>query len=270
MDNKKNQRWVMMIIILIMAGILTACGGGETEVSTSEDPALTGQEWRLVKINDIPVSQKGIATLAFGGLGNAFGSTGCNIYSATYLIGDDGVLNFSPSVSTSYDCPDALLAQERAMFLVMTSTSNYAIENDQLKITNPDGEQRATFERMEPLQLEGTDWILDAYDDGGGAIVNLIEGTEITAEFAQDGNLTGSAGCNTYNTTYQAEGRNITMGPIAITQKMCSEPAGVMDQEAKYLQALETAATFRNFGIALNLLDANGQIAIRYVASDLR
>lgn len=270
MDKKKIQRRVVIAIFLISVAILAACGGGNTEVSTAQDPALTDQEWQLVSINEIPLSQEGIATLAFGELGNAVGSTGCNLYSATYLIGDDGVLNFSPSVSTSYDCSDALIAQEGAMFIVMTSTSNYVIEDEQLKITNPDGEQRATFERMEPLQLEGTDWILDAYNDEGGAFVNLLEGTEITAVFGEDGNLTGSAGCNTYNTSYQVEGRNISIGPVAITQMMCSEPAGVMDQEAKYLQALETAATFRNFGIVLNLFDDNDQIGISYVASDLR
>ena len=198
---------------------------------------MTEQEWRLVKINDVPFNQELVATLAFGELKNAIGSTGCNLYSATYLIGDEGVLNFSPSVFTSYDCSDVLQAQEGAMFLVMTSTSNYVIEDEQLKITNPDGEQRATFERMEPLRLEGTDWVLDAYNDGGGAFIYLIEGTEATAKFGEDGTVTGSSGCNTYNTSYQVGGRNITIGPIAITQKMCSEPAGVMDQEAKYLQA---------------------------------
>jgi heat shock protein HslJ len=146
----------------------------------------------------------------------------------------------------------------------MSSASNYVIEGEQLEITNPDAERKATFEKMEPLPLNGSDWVLDAYNDGGGAFINIIAGTLITAEFGDDGSLTGSAGCNAFNTTYQVEGRNITIGPVALTQKECADPQGVM-----YLQALGTAATFRNFGIALNLFDAGGQIAAGYLASEL-
>ena len=269
MGNNKIQMRGVMTLCLILGGLLAACGSGETQVSSSQDPALTEQEWRLVTINDELVSQEEIATLAFGELGNALGSTGCNLYSATYAIGSGGVLNFNPSVSTSFECSDDLRLQEEAMFLVMSSASNYVIEGEQLEITNPDAERKATFEKMEPLPLNGSDWVLDAYNDGGGAFINIIAGTLITAEFGNDGSLTGSAGCNTFNTTYQVEGRNITIGPVALTQKECADPQGVMDQEAKYLQALGTAATFRNFGIALNLFDAGGQIAAGYLASEL-
>lgn len=269
MGRNKIQMWGVVIFCTILVGVLAACGSGETQVSSSQDPALTEQEWRLVTINDELVSQEEIATLAFGELGNALGSTGCNLYSATYAIGSGGVLNFNPSVSTAFECSDDLRLQEEAMFLVMSSASNYVIEGEQLKITNPDAERRATFEKMEALPLEGTDWVLDAYNDGEGAFVNIIEGTQITAVFGEDGSLTGSAGCNMYNTTYQVEDRNVTIGPVGSTQNECAEPEGVMDQEVKYLQALGTAATFRNFGIALNLFDAADQIAAGYLESDL-
>lgn len=56
------------------------------------------------------------------------------------------------------------------MLLVLSSSSNYVIEGRELKITNPDGERRATFTKMEPLEWEGTDWDLDAFKDGQGAV----------------------------------------------------------------------------------------------------
>jgi heat shock protein HslJ len=262
-------KWSFLVPILILAGLLTACGGGGTAVSAVEDPSLTAAEWQLVSLNDKPVDEGRLATLAFGELNNAIGSTGCNLYSATYSIGTGNVLNISPSVSTSFDCPEPFLAQEQAMLLVLSSTSNYVIEGDELKITNPDDERRGAFKKMEPLELEGTDWYLDAYNDGQGAFVNLIDNTEITAVFETDSNLAGSGGCNDYNTTYQVDGRDITIGPIMSTQKACAQPEGVMEQEGLYLQALESAAGFRNFGVILNLFNAEGDILATYFQGDI-
>ena len=69
MGNNKIQIWGVMTLCVILVGLLAACGSGETQVSSSQDPTLTEQEWRLVTINDELVSQEEIATLAFGELG---------------------------------------------------------------------------------------------------------------------------------------------------------------------------------------------------------
>jgi len=87
----------------------------------------------------------------------------------------------------------------------------------------------------EVLDLEGPTWILER---------TLLK-TEITAIF-EEGKLTGSAGCNTYNGTYTATSgsaeNEITVGPLATTRMACAE--NVMDQETRYLSALEAAETY--------------------------
>ncbi|MCZ7589672.1 MAG: META domain-containing protein [Gaiella sp.] len=45
---------------------------------------------------------------------------------------------------------------------------------------------------------------------------------------------------------------------------LCDQPAGVMDQEAGYLAALETAATYRVEGSKLELRTADGAIAAQF------
>ncbi|NIV29798.1 MAG: META domain-containing protein, partial [Anaerolineae bacterium] len=76
----------------------------------------------------------------------------------------------------------------------------------------------------EVLELEGPTWVLER---------TLLK-TEITAIF-EDGELTGSAGCNTYNGTYTttagAEENEIEVGPLATTRMACQER--IMDQEAR-------------------------------------
>jgi heat shock protein HslJ len=264
-----SSRLNIFAIIFILGGLLAGCGEGATAVSAVADPDLTGSEWMLASVNGKPVYPGTTAPLVFGEANNVLGATGCNLFAGTYSIGEGNVLNFQPNVTTTWVCEEPKLVQEQAMLLVLSSTSNYTIEGDELAITNPDGERRGTFDRMEPLVLEDTDWNLDAYNDGQGALVNLIDGTQITASFGEEGTLSGSAGCNQYNTTYEADAIKISIGPIALTQMACSEPSGVMDQESKYLISLESAATYNNLGIALNLFDTEGQILASYISANL-
>jgi heat shock protein HslJ len=99
--------------------------------------------------------------------------------------------------------------------------------------------------------LEGTTWLLD----------KTIPGSEITALFT-GGEVSGSAGCNTYQGTYRstrAAGRNtIEFGALATTKMMCDEP--LMDQEGLYLAALEAATSYRIEGFALTIVYPGGEM----------
>ena len=73
--------------------------------------------------------------------------------------------------------------------------------------------------------------------------------------------LTGSAGCNNYNASYETSGdNNISIGPAATTRKFCAEPEGTMDQEQQYLAALQTAATYKIELDRLELRTAEGAL----------
>jgi heat shock protein HslJ len=85
------------------------------------------------------------------------------------------------------------------------------------------------------LGLEGPTWILQ----------RTLLRTEITATF-EEGRVAGSAGCNTYNGTYAVTaGENedeIAIGPLATTRMACQQ--NIMDQETRYLSALEAAESY--------------------------
>jgi heat shock protein HslJ len=115
--------------------------------------------------------------------------------------------------------------------------------------------------------LAGTSWIVTRYNNGQEAVVSVIIGTEMTANFRADGQLTGSAGCNNYFTSYTTDGNNITIGPAGSTQQFCSEPEGVMEQEQEYLTALQSAATYSSRGDSLDLRTASGAGAAAFQAA---
>jgi heat shock protein HslJ len=121
---------------------------------------------------------------------------------------------------------------------------------------SPKGRSLVASDRVEvvfsgELTLEGIIWVLD----------KTIPESEITAEFA-DGEVAGSAGCNTYTGTYastRAAGKNtIRIGPLASTMMACDEP--VMDQERLYLAALEAATEYTIEGFTLSIAYPGGTL----------
>ncbi len=135
----------------------------------------------------------------------------------------------------------------------------------QLALFDADGKALATF-TQQSADLAGTSWIVTGYNNGQGAVVSVITGVELTADFGADGTLSGSAGCNRYTATYEVSGTGLKIGPAAATRMACAEPAGVMEQEAQFLQALATAATYRLEGDRLELRTADGALAVNLIA----
>jgi heat shock protein HslJ len=118
--------------------------------------------------------------------------------------------------------------------------------------------------------LEGTNWILDRYYDGVGAMIRPIDGTEITAVFGVDGTVTGFAGCNNYAATYSVDGNSITIGPPAVELAGETEEceAGILQQEQQYLTLLPTSTSFSLSSGFLSMSDANGRLILQYVTRE--
>jgi len=99
--------------------------------------------------------------------------------------------------------------------------------------------------------LRDTTWILEAYladledeeltepieDSNGDVNVELV--------FKEEGELEGNAGCNTVTGRYVTDGTQIVFRDLLVTRLTCEEPAGIMEQEAIFLQWLEQAEEYR-------------------------
>lgn len=195
------------------------------------------------------------------------GESGCNNYFAGYSV-DGDTLTISQAGSTMMACEPAELMQQEADFLAaLQSAATYTIDGDRLLIANADGETVLTFRATEPAGLVGTAWTAVMYNTGTEAVTNLMEGTTITANFTEDGQLNGSAGCNNYMTGYTLDGQNITIEPPATTRKLCPEPAGVMEQEAAFVTMLPQATTYSISGNTLELRTADGALIASFTAA---
>lgn len=76
-----------------------------------------------------------------------------------------------------------------------------------------------------------------------GDWVTRTSGVKQTITFTEDGKVFGDAGCNRFTGGYEANGSEITVGPLASTLMMCEE--NVMNAEATFLVRLQAAVSYQ-------------------------
>ena len=94
------------------------------------------------------------------------------------------------------------------------------------------------------------------------ALIAPVDGTAPSIEFDADGRVFGSAGCNRFTAGFESDHRELRIIAAASTRMFCTEPPGVMEQEAAFLDALARAAQFRREAESLQLLDASGAVLV--------
>ncbi|MDM7912351.1 MAG: META domain-containing protein, partial [Methanotrichaceae archaeon] len=191
--------------------------------------------------------------------GRISGNGGCNSYTGSYVTEGNNI-NISGVISTLMFCMDNISTQESDYFMNLNRAATYNISGNLLRMMDINGTVILTYSVVQPLPLVGTNWSMLNYNNGR-ALLSALTGTEVTALFSVDGNLSGTAGCNNYRASYQIDGNNIMIGPAATTRMFCSEPEGIMEQESDYLKALESAAIYRIDRQQLWLFFANNSTA---------
>jgi len=123
----------------------------------------------------------------------------------------------------------------------------------------------ATSTTSPALQLEGTTWKLTSLATETG-VNNTLPNTTITAIF-DDGNVTGSSGCNRYFGSYQLNKTEINFGQVGSTLMFCADPDGVMTQETTYLLLLKDVASYAISNNELTLSDSLGNPQLVFEAA---
>ena len=112
-------------------------------------------------------------------------------------------------------------------------------------------------------ELVGTEWELVTLNGK-----KLIEDTAITLNFT-DEYRGGQMGCNGYGGTpdsgkYHAKSDGtFTLGsPFAVTVQLCTEPEGIMEQEAAYIEALMSASHYQIVDNHLEIQNGAGEMIL--------
>lgn len=241
-------------LVLVAAG---GCGGDDE--ATSDPSSVEGVPWVLVSGVDVDGWEASAPSISFGEDGTASGSSGCNQWGGSYTF-DGDTLELGEIAMTSMGCPPPADEVERAYMDALEQANRWRVEDGELVLLDDDAEL-LRYGAASPVG----DWQATGLLQGD-AFTSLLAGTEITASFDEDGALSGSAGCNTYNSTYTTDGGTVEIAEPSSTRMACPEPEGVMDQEAAYLGALPTVVGFRVERGVLELLNAEGSAVVTYTS----
>ena len=255
----KRTMMTLLAAVLMLLPVREALAGMD---SSNEPAALNGTAWTLSALPGralVPGSQ---VTLQFAN-GTIQGTDGCDRYHGPYTAHADGFRLSGNVASTTMACPEPLMQQATAFIGALSQARAARIEGHQLALLDANGEVLATF-APQNRDLSGTAWQVTGYNNGKRAVISLLNGSTLTMAFA-DGNMSGSAGCNTYRAAYTASGKSVSIGNVAATKKMCAQPQGAMEQEAAFLKALADAAVVRIDGDRLELRSGAGALMVTAV-----
>jgi heat shock protein HslJ len=245
---------------------------GATQVVATPAAAssgLAGTSWKVTNYNN---GNQGVESLIigseislnFGTDGQVNGSAGCNRYSGPYQS-KDAALQVGSLATTRMACatPNGVMDQEAKYLTALQKAATYSIDGSTLTIRDASGAtQVVATVSSAPAGLGNTEWKVVNYNNGNQAVVGMIAGSEVTLNFGADGQVNGNAGCNQYSGAYQAAGEVLKIGPLVNTMMMCASPEGVMEQETKYLAALQNAGTYSIDGSTLTIRDNGGAMQV--------
>ncbi len=234
----------MVVMAILLSCRLQSLGGTNWVVST-----LNGQ---------LPLPGSAL-TLQLGEDGAATGSDGCNRFTTTFTA-SRSTISFEPAATTMMACPEAVPTQAND-YMTAAPPPPSPLPGGHLVLLNGTT-VLATFIAASQ-QLAGTQWQVIAYNNGREAVVSLLLGTDITVEFEEDGQVSGNAGCNDFFGPFETgDGTIDDRRPRRHAARCARPPAGVMQQEAEFLAALESAATYTVEGNFLEMRDADDAIAV--------
>jgi heat shock protein HslJ len=224
----------------------TAITVGQTDESLAQ---LTAQEWTLISLDgsDIPADAGITATFSEAGL--LSGSGGCNSYSASYQA-EGPSLEIGPIAATLMTCGDDVDAREAEYLQNLQGALGYSVEDVTMAIASERGvlEFAAGGGSASFTALTDAAWTLAELDS------EPVDDVVQTANFLPDGTIDGSGGCNQYFGSYTTDGSTLTISELAATRMACEED--VMDAEADYLDALQSAAIWAIDGSQLTITSA--------------
>jgi putative lipoprotein len=105
------------------------------------------------------------------------------------------------------------------------------------------------------VELAGSEWRPTRIGN-----MTISRDADMFVRFEADGKLRGRGGCNNFFGSYKFDDGGLEIGALGATKMACLEP--VMEREAAFMKALQSAKSFKRKRIVLGLLDDGGAVVL--------
>ncbi len=171
-----------------------------------------------------------------------------------WTFGDGGTAE-GARVSYIYNAPGVY----NVTLVIVDEASREGTANTQIEII------AAATATPQPSPIIGTSWLLASYFDGATGMAPVLPSVTVTALFgANASQLSGSGGCNDYTTTYAASGGVISIAPPAVSGRICTEPAGIAEQEQAFFRMLPLVTGYRLSPGKLELTGPGNNVLLQF------
>ncbi|MFN4025235.1 MAG: META domain-containing protein [Hyphomonas sp.] len=227
--------------------VLTGRGGTEIVMKpTAEAPELAATSWLVETMGGTAIVAGHEPQISFSDDGQISGTTGCNRFFGAYAQTGTRVAFFGVGMTKMACLDDGVMAQEIAFGAILSGAAEASIDaHGNLTIRAENGisftarSLPAETPEGDPAVLTGAAWRVEDINRGG-----IIDNSNLTLTFGEDGTLTGSTHCNNLSGGYTATGTTITFTPIRTTLRACTAES-LGHQEGKFIEALSGDMNWR-------------------------
>jgi heat shock protein HslJ len=148
--------------------------------------------------------------------------------------------------------------------LAMTLAISGCAKDGEKDIDRPKTEVKPVSPPSNPTSVTGTDWQLTHVGDTPAQPREQAGRPWIRLDPSDKRRVTGNTGVNLLSGTYELSGGAIKFGPMITTKR--AGASELMQQESRFLKALESAVTAHLEGNKMELRDAAGATVARFEA----
>lgn len=250
----------MRIAALVAAAlVLAACGalapGGRSDLDG--DWQLTGG---VHGGDPIPLVDAAPITMSVDGT-EVGGRSACNHYGGEIAI-DGRSISIGAMTMTEMGCDAPVMASEAAYIAALADVERFGRAGETLTLTGAGVE--LTFELVPPTpdaSLVGTAWVLDALVEGDA--VSSTMGDPATLELREDGTLSGTTGCRTFDGRFELADDAVRVTDLVNDDRACPD---LVRQDEHVLAVIGDGFRYTIDGNRLTLTD--GGIGLGYLAAD--
>ncbi|MFF3223612.1 META domain-containing protein [Nocardia suismassiliense] len=242
-------------IVALALLAVTACSSGDSDSKPAES-GLVGRTFLSTEVEGAPIPGGGPLTLTFKD-DRIAADAGCNSHSGVVAL-DDHKLHVSGLASTLMACPGDREGADEWLSGLLNSDPTWQLDGAKLTVKNDNLTVRLLDKKVAKPDkpIKGTTWIVTALITPDAQMRSqTIDEVKPTLTIAEDGNVSGSAGCN--RMTGRATGPDTELTFQVGTTKMLCSPE-VMEVEQAVLKVLDGKTTATVDADVLTLRNANG------------